>query len=480
MQRFWALIDDSGSDEVSAPRFDLAISASILAVAITWILRSWLDVELPFLFCIGAVIFASLQGGFATGAIATVCSISGTTLFASSGVALVTARNVGIVLLFCTGLAISGEMTQRLRRRERRAAARMFRREQTLQTMFEDSPAAMLVADSRDTIAAANEAAAALFGMSCTNLIGLRLSAVLPLGTVRDAGVCSVEMGPGRSLHLNVLAKPLPIKGQTYRMIYIRNETDAMVAAENLSVTQRELYRMARATTLNQFGSSIAHELNQPMAFVANYVGAAHALITRNPPDLDIARGALDDALKQIFRASAVLKKLKEFVGRRAPTLSWIDMSSLLIDVEKLGRMAVREAGADLHIVFPDEPTEILCDAVQLQQVMLNLVVNAVDAVRERPDRRIVVRTWRKPSEDRLIVAVEDSGCGLPDGDGHRLFAPFRSTKPEGVGIGLAICRGIVEAHGGHIWCDAITELGGARFLFTVPSRLQGETGHAA
>ncbi len=79
-------------------------------------------------------------------------------------------------------------------------------------------------------------------------------------------------------------------------MIYIRNETDAMVAAENLSVTQRELYRMARATTLNQFGSSIAHELNQPMAFVANYVGAAHALITRNPPDLDIARGALDDA----------------------------------------------------------------------------------------------------------------------------------------------------------------------------------------
>ncbi len=479
MQRFWALIDDSAG-VVSKPRFDLALLASSIAVATTWALRAFFDVELPFLFCVGAVIFASLEGGLWTGTLATIASLSGTILLASSGVALVTTRNVGIVLLFCGGMAVSGELTQRLRRRERQTAARSMRREQTLQTMFDDSPAVMLVVDAGEMIVAANEAAGVLFDLPRASLTGLQLSTLLPRDVRRNAGVGPVVTSKGRMLHLSLLEKPLPIDGQPYRMIYIRNETDVTIAGERLSATQRELYRMARATTLNQFGSSIAHELNQPLAFVANYLGAAREILGHKQPNIETLRGALDDALKQLFRTSAVLKKLKEFVGRRPPMLTWLDVAALLDDVGNLGRMAVKEAQAELQIDHPENPTEILADAVQLQQVLLNLVVNAIDAVCDQPVRQIRIRTWRERSDAMLTVAVEDSGCGLPDFDSENLFAPFRSTKPDGVGIGLAICRGIVEAHGGRIWCDPATDLGGARFLFTIPGRSQEDADDAA
>lgn len=139
-------------------------------------------------------------------------------------------------------------------------------------------------------------------------------------------------------------------------------------------------------------------------------------------------------------------------------------------DVVRLAHLAVKESGAQFEACIDRGPAEILVDAVQIQQVLLNLLVNAAEAVENRPSPSIGLRSWSE-HPDTLTIAVEDSGPGVPLKEDRDLFAPFQSTKAEGVGIGLTICRSIVEAHGGRIWCDNESTLGGARFLLSLPRR---------
>jgi two-component system, LuxR family, sensor kinase FixL len=205
----------------------------------------------------------------------------------------------------------------------------------------------------------------------------------------------------------------------------------------------------------------------------------AQALLASETPQVSLASEALGDALRQVFRTAAVLRKLREFVTRRPPTLQWFDFHALMEDVFRLGQLAVKESGAQFEARFGRRTAEVLVDTIQIQQVLLNLLVNAAEAVQDRPSPAIRLRSWSDSSES-IIIAVEDSGPGVPIEAGRDLFAPFQSTKAEGVGIGLSICRSIMEAHGGQIWCDNESTLGGARFLLSLPRRDVQGTNHAA
>jgi len=476
VQRFWASVDEQ-SGPVTRPGIAAAIASAGVAVGTTAAIDRLLSVELPFLFCIGAVAAIAIRGGLLLAAVTTVVALTGTASITDDP-ALVNLRSLAVVTAFCLCLGLCGEILLHLRHRERSATARALRRERILQLMFDRSPAVTLLVDSDGQIVAANEAARGLLPFPSKDAVEGHIDDYVPLGR-NSADAQPLHLEDGKTLQLRVTEVPVELNARVVRMIYVRDDTEVARAAEELAIAQRGLHQIARATSLGQFGSSIAHELNQPLAFVANYVGAALVLLRQGSPNDDRVTAALEDALTHVFRASAVLKQLRMFVGRRAPALSWQHASDLLSEAVRLGELAIRQADATLTVAFDVAGREVLADAVQLQQVVTNLLVNAAEAVIWRERREVAIRAWQD-APDSLTVVVEDSGSGLAPDEREDVFTPFRSTKADGVGIGLAICRTIVKHHGGSIWCDADTPLGGARFAFTLSSRAAERLTNAA
>ena len=471
MRHLWATLDDQVDISVeNAPCIGAA--AAIAAVAATWAVREVAEMHLPFLFCVAAVVLAAMLYGFAAAAIATVLSLIGTVALAAGEHPLVNTRNVTLIALICLCLGACGETIRRLRAQVLVALRNAARRERVLELFFGESPAVTLVIDESEQIVAASEATYRLMGLSHRDVIGKTVKRYLGENNV-GAEKKTVMLEDGRILHLRTTTVPMEIAERRFAIIYVRDETAMVQASEELAMVQRELHQMARATSLGQLGSSIAHELNQPLAFVANYVGAARAMLDRPQPDVVKAKAAIDDALAQVFRASSVLKNLRGFAARRSPARHWIDARDALGEAIRLGSFSALEARATLKLDLADELGEVLIDQVQFQQVVLNLITNAADAVRARDDRRIAVRAW-VDYRKMLRISIEDSGDGVPDHLADLAFAPFQSTKSNGVGIGLAICRTIVEAHGGSISHDRDTSLGGARFVFSVKRRSTG------
>lgn len=466
MRQLWAFIDKKEKGRPLTVGLAAATCTAIAAVFITWSLVDFFAEQLPYLLGIAAVAFSAFQFGGAAGLLAEVIALGGVSIFAPLEAPAASTRSTLVVGLFCTGLCIAGEAIQRARARERALATTAARRERTLQSMFDTSPAPTLVVDHRNCIIASNSAASSLFGKGRDDLLGHRLREYLPGYHDVDQAL-SIERGDGRALQLYISCAPLPIDGGELRTIYLRDDTATVAAAETLAMTQRELYQISRATSLGQLGSSIAHELNQPLAFAANYAGTAKAMATHADVDLRRLRAVLDDVLKQIFRTADVLKRLRLFIARRPPALAWIDARELVAEAMRLATLAAKQ-----HHMMLVEPNgvpagQVLADAVQVQQILLNLVTNAADAM-HGASRCIAAIRVLPLDADTIVVTVEDAGPGLAEADLENVFKPFQSSKPDGVGIGLAICRTIVEAHGGRIWCDNKSMFGGARFLFSL------------
>ena len=479
MQRFWEMIDDDAALADPETGWLVAAASGVAALSATWLAHTLIAVNLPFLFCVAAVIANAARRGLIAGLVAAVLSLAGTMLVAEWSHALVNPRSVALVSLFCVIVSIGGESMKRLRRREQYAAINACRRERILRIIFDGSPAVMLIIDSSGDIVDANEAACSLFERPREAFMGERLEQLVPTHALKTNALHTVVLPSAKRLRLDIRDTSLLIGTHRFRIVYVRDETKAVLSSERLAMAQRELYQISRATALGQLGSSIAHELNQPLTIIANYAGVARAVLAADEPDLAAAREAIDDTLAHAFRAATMLKRLRNFIGRKPPVLQQVDVRTLLEESAKLAALAAKGVRAELQTDLSHVDFDVSADAIQLQQVILNLVINAADALRGCDDRRIRLQAWRTATGDATF-AVEDSGPGLPPKLRHDVFAPFQSTKTDGVGIGLALCRTIIEGHGGRIWCDDDTELGGARFLFTVPHTAIGGTTHAA
>lgn len=231
-----------------------------------------------------------------------------------------------------------------------------------------------------------------------------------------------------------------------------------------------ELAHMNRIAAMNELGTSIAHEINQPLAAIMANAEAARDLLAQDPPDIAEATAALRDIVEDDSRAGAVIRRLRALVRKGEPLDRVEDLAELVREVARIlaNDAALREA--KLVVALPPGPLPIRGDAVQLQQVAINLAMNALDAVAARPvgERRVTLRAAAR-EDGRVELAVEDTGPGIEAANRGRIFDPFFTTKPSGMGMGLSICRSIAEAHGGSLRAEDAPG-GGALFRFTLPA----------
>jgi signal transduction histidine kinase len=231
---------------------------------------------------------------------------------------------------------------------------------------------------------------------------------------------------------------------------------------------QMELARMNRITTMGQLTASIAHEVNQPIAALITSAHAGLRWLGAEHPDLDEAREALRAILRDGNRAGDIVRRVSALIKRVAPQKDSLDINEIVLEVVELTRSETHRNRVSQQIQLATGLPVIEGDRVQLQQVMLNLIINAVEAMREVKNRELLIKT-EADAENNVIVEVRDSGPGFKPDQMEHLFDPFYTTKPSGMGMGLSICRSIIEAHGGRLWASA-NEPGGAVFHFTVPA----------
>jgi C4-dicarboxylate-specific signal transduction histidine kinase len=249
----------------------------------------------------------------------------------------------------------------------------------------------------------------------------------------------------------------------------IRAETERRRAGEALKKTEAELDRVVRVTTMGELTASIAHEVNQPLAAVVTNGNACLRWLAADPPNFDEAHEALRRIIRDGTRAGEVIARIRALVKKDEPVTRRLDCNEILLEIVALTQSEVARRGASLQTDLAANLPAVTGDRVQLQQVLLNLVINALDAMSALTERPRVVRIRANTPEPKtIIVAVEDSGVGLDPRLAARLFDAFYTTKPEGLGMGLSISRSIVEAHGGKLWATS-NEGHGATFHFTLP-----------
>jgi C4-dicarboxylate-specific signal transduction histidine kinase len=237
-----------------------------------------------------------------------------------------------------------------------------------------------------------------------------------------------------------------------------------------LQATQSELARAARITTIGELTASIAHEVNQPLAAVVANADACVAWLSREHPDLAEARAAAERATQGATRASEVIARIRSLITKATPEKSRVQINRVIEQTAALAEgQAARNSVTITLELSPDLPI-VFGDSIQLQQVILNLVVNGIEAMTSVTDRqRILTLRTEAESKCQIRVSVQDSGVGLKEEVMRRLFEPFFTTRAKGMGMGLSISRSIIEAHGGRLWAES-NGSGGAIFQFTLPS----------
>src|SRR5580658_6161722 len=233
---------------------------------------------------------------------------------------------------------------------------------------------------------------------------------------------------------------------------------------------QSELAHANRVATMGQLTASIVHEVKQPIATARNNARAALNFLNKSPPDVAEVREALTCIVNDADRASDIVDRIGSLIKKAPPRKEVIDLNAAILEVIALTQGEAVKTGVTVATQLADDSPPVRCDRVQLQQVMLNLIVNAIQSMSgvEDGNRKLRISTARIEPEG-VCVAVRDTGPGLRPESLPRLFEPFYTTKPDGMGMGLSICRSIIEAHGGRLWATSC-EPRGALFQFTIPA----------
>jgi C4-dicarboxylate-specific signal transduction histidine kinase len=242
---------------------------------------------------------------------------------------------------------------------------------------------------------------------------------------------------------------------------------------EALRQAQAELAHVTRVTTLGQLASSIAHEVNQPLGSVVNNADACLNLLANGTPRIGEVRIALAEIIQGAEQASAVISRVRR-MARKAPSeRTCLNLRDMVKDVLSLARHDAAARRVAIRIQLPEGMPPVNGDRVQIQQVLLNLVVNGMDAMNATEESKRVLTIWgrheTRAGESWCLLGVQDAGTGFKPGEMDQLFEAFYTTKPQGMGMGLAISRSIIEAHGGRLWAEASQEPG-ATFLFSLPN----------
>jgi two-component system sensor kinase FixL len=281
-----------------------------------------------------------------------------------------------------------------------------------------------------------------------------------------------IVLPDGRLKHLHHIAQSVHDQdGRLVKLVgTIHDVTDRRRAEDEARQLQERLTHFARLSTMGEMAAGLAHEINQPLSAIATYARACQRLLRAPAPDVEDVIGALEQINAQALRAGEVIRRLRMFVKNREVTREPVDCGRLLDDLRTLAETDARLHNIRLRIDAEEPLPTVYADPIQLQQVVLNLVRNAIDAMVDAPeDRREVVLKTRRSADGEVEVIVADHGTGLAPEATEHLFNPFFTTKAGGTGLGLAISRSIVRAHGGRLWHTPNDDCG-ARFHFTLPA----------
>src|SRR6185312_4667875 len=271
---------------------------------------------------------------------------------------------------------------------------------------------------------------------------------------------------PSRIAVLKVLASQAAISLENSRLYGDLQEQEAKIRT-----VQAELAHVSRVTTLGQLTASIAHEVNQPITAARNNARAGLNFLDRRPPDLGEVREALDCIVGDTDRAADIIDRIRGHIKKAPPQKERFDLNEAINEVIVLARSEISKNGVSVQTAFTGRALPVEGDRVQMQQVVLNLMLNAVEAMGsvEAGPRELSISTMQTQANS-VLVAVRDSGPGIDPESIERVFEAFYTTKSSGVGMGLSICRSIIDAHGGRLWAEP-NEPRGAVFQFILPSR---------
>ena len=362
-------------------------------------------------------------------------------------------------------------------------------RDVLFRTVIETAVDGIVVIDARGRMMLYNRAAEQLFGYSAEEVLGRNVSMLMPepYRDEHDAYVGRyLETGEARVIGIGRQVTALRKDGSTFPMylsvgegwlgearIFLGLIHDMTVRKRNeqqVQELQNELMHALRLTAMGQLTSALAHELNQPLSAVMNYLNAARrGLAASEDPVAGRANELLEKAVAQTARAGQIIRRLRGFIEKKEPDRTPEDLNASVEEAIALGLVGASDRDVIVKTELQSGLPPALFDRIQIQQVMVNLMRNAIEAL-EGCERREIVITTSMPGDDFVEVGVADSGPGIAPEMMAHLFQPFSTSKSSGLGMGLSICRGIVERHGGRLWVTS-NPGGGAQFSFRLPLR---------
>jgi C4-dicarboxylate-specific signal transduction histidine kinase len=245
-------------------------------------------------------------------------------------------------------------------------------------------------------------------------------------------------------------------------------------AEESRREAQAELARVSRVTTMGELTASLAHEVNQPIAAAVTNANTCLRWLTRDHPDVEEARAAAMRIVKDGTRAAEIIKRIRLLFKKSTPQQELVDVNEAIREVSVLLRSEATRYNITVRMELAANLPRIMGDRVQLQQVLMNLIVNSIDAMREVDGARELTVKSRSTEKEEVLVSVSDTGVGLPPQQADQIFNAFFTTKAHGTGMGLRISRSIVESHGGRLWA-AENSPRGASFYFALPTKVEGK-----
>ena len=467
--------------------YGIALVATLAAFAVRLLFAPILDQNAPFLFFIAAVLIGATVEGLGPGLLSLVVGLGLALLFFveldRGGIA-----NTIAFVVIGAALAARGEWLLRVRSNAARATAQASAREAHMRSILDTVPDAMIVIDEAGVMQSFSSAAERLFGHSASEAIGQNVKILMPspyrenhdgfmqryltTGQRRIIGIGRVVVGErkdGSTFPMELAVGEMQSGNQRFFTGFVRDLSERQQTEARLQELQSELVHISRLTAMGEMASALAHELNQPLSAIANYLrGSQHLLSGRSDKESERVKEALNKAADQALRAGEIIRRLRDFVARGETEMRVESLTKLVEEASALALVGAKQYGVRVTFDLDPAADRVYADKVQVQQVLLNLVRNAIEAMAEAgSSRREITISTAMGDNDMATASVADTGPGIAPEIATRLFQPFITTKRHGMGVGLSISRSIVEGHGGEMWMEP-NPRGGCVFRFTL------------
>lgn len=433
-----------------------------------------------FIFFVPAVIVGAAMAGLPGGLALTALGVGAGLLANGTTAQVVFGDYVAATVFIAVGISIAvggGFMRRAFAHRDETSQAAISQAER-LRSILSTVPDAVIFIDDNGIVRDFSVSAEQQFGWRAEEVIGQDVKMLMPspyreqhdhyldhyhqTGERRIIGIGRVVMGlrkDGSTFPMELSVGETRLSGVRHYTGFIRDLTEHQDREARMQALQSELFHVSRLTALGELASALAHEINQPLTAIANYMNGGRHMLKAGPIDHDLLEQVFRKSNAEAVRAGEIIRRLRNFVARGESDRRPEDLRKLVEEASALALVGARVHNIRVNYDYDPKVGRVQVDRIQIQQVLLNLLRNAIDAMADQPQRDLRISTAVE-GRDMVKVSVSDTGTGVDADIMSRLFQPFTSSKNDGMGIGLSISRTIIEAHGGRIWLEPNTPTG--------------------